>query len=78
MTAWVDVGAVLQIAGFGLLVGAGLPSLYALGIRLLGSRPASGAPAAAPGPARRAAAVVCFAVVAGAVVTGLLFLLLQS
>jgi len=60
-----------QVVLVGLLLGAGLPSLFALGIRALDTgRGSDGSPA----PLAVAGAVVCFAIVALAVLAGILLL----
>jgi len=79
MSGFIEWGALAQVMVAGLVVGAGIPALFALGLRLLS---APGAPdgaasdgaAVRPGLARRAGALVCFAVVVGAVVAGIAFL----
>lgn len=65
-----SLGSVLL---FGLLLGAGLPAVFALGIRFMAAGAGGGAEIdhAAPRPLSRAAGVVCFAIVAGAVVLGI-------
>ncbi|MEU5842505.1 hypothetical protein [Rhodococcus sp. NPDC047139] len=60
-----------QVVLVGLLLGAGLPSLFALGVRALDTgRGSDGAPT----PTAKSAAVLCFAVVACAVLAGILLL----
>ncbi|OBA36679.1 MULTISPECIES: hypothetical protein [unclassified Rhodococcus (in: high G+C Gram-positive bacteria)] len=60
-----------QVVLVGLLLGAGLPSLFALGVRALDTgRGSDGIPT----PVARAAAVLCFAVVACAILAGILLL----
>ncbi|PWH06629.1 hypothetical protein DEO23_06690 [Brachybacterium endophyticum] len=67
----------LRVLGVGLLLGAGLPLLYSVGIRLLdrgeGGTERDGT-VLAPHPVARVAAWLIFAVVALAVVYGLLFI----
>ncbi len=66
-TAWKVIVA-------GLLLGAGLPALFALGVRFsgAGATVAGGATTrASPNPASRAAGILCFAVVALAVALGI-------
>lgn len=75
--------AAWEVLYTGLVLGAGLPIVFALGVRLL-SGPAT-APAAEgevlavsahrPSPAARLAAALCFAVVAYGVVVGLLVII---
>jgi hypothetical protein len=76
MTAWINLAAVGKIVLFGLLVGAGLPALFAVGVRLN----AEGAGAAAHGgtvtqknPVLVALSWALFALVLVAVVVGVLF-----
>lgn len=72
MTSWINVSAVLKILVFGVLVGAGLPVLFAAGARLRAFGSASG-----PGVARRPVLIVVswalFAVVVVGVTVGVLF-----
>jgi hypothetical protein len=78
MIPWADLGSVL---GVGLLLGAGVVALYALGVRAL--TPAStadadgsdGETAATATAGAKAFAVVCFAICAAAVAYGLYTLL---
>jgi hypothetical protein len=76
MTAWINLAAVGKIVLFGLLVGAGLPALFAVGVRLN----AEGVGAAAPGgtvaqknPVLVALSWALFALVLAAVIVGVLF-----
>jgi hypothetical protein len=39
MNNWVNLSALWRIVGIGLLAGAGLPAIFALGVRALGSGP---------------------------------------
>ncbi|MBO0610784.1 hypothetical protein [Myceligenerans salitolerans] len=87
MNAFIEWSALAQVLVAGILVGAGIPALFALGLRLLAGATPHRAEAGAtrapgdiaqasgavprPGPARLASAVACLAVVVGAVVTGL-------
>ncbi|MGW0176903.1 hypothetical protein ACWDUM_24010 [Rhodococcus sp. NPDC003322] len=69
-----------QVILVGLVLGAGLPAMFAFGLRLLGSGPTtvdeSGAPATTTrSPLATAAAVACFAIVVIAIVTGILFIM---
>ncbi|WP_345439489.1 hypothetical protein [Microbacterium gilvum] len=59
------LGSVLQVLVVGLLLGAGLPALFALGMRLLAAAPEHG-----PAPAR-AGAWTCFALCIVAAVAGI-------
>ena len=76
-TSWVNLGALGRIVVVGLLAGAGLPALFAVGLRLLDHHPAGTAVAAddakvyggsLPG---LIAASVCFAVVLAAIGWGI-------
>jgi hypothetical protein len=65
--------ALAQVVVVGLIVGAGLPALFALGVRALagrGSRNAAGRRA----PFHVAVAVVCFAVVLAAIATAIVII----
>jgi hypothetical protein len=75
MSGFIEWGALAQVVVAGLLVGAGIPALFALGLRLL-SVPGGGADgvAARPALARRIGGLACFAVVVAAVVAGIVFL----
>lgn len=76
MSGFIEWGALGQVVVAGLLVGAGIPALFALGLRLL-SVPDGGAAdgaVARPGLARRIGGLTCFAVVVAAVVAGIVFL----
>jgi hypothetical protein len=69
--------AAWKILIFGLLLGAGLPALFALGVRMLaGAEAVVGADGATtnPGPSvlSKALAAVCFAVVLFGVVSGIM------
>jgi hypothetical protein len=68
-------GDLTEVLIAGIVLGAGLPVLFAMGIRL--SVPAKGAEGPAAhhvGPARRTGAYLCFAVIAAAVIIGLLWI----
>jgi len=68
MNDWIDLRALWQIVIVSLLAGAGLPAIFAIGIRALG-KPGKGHVATAEdeliggSPAAIALAVVCFAIV---------------
>ncbi|MFC9787277.1 hypothetical protein [Rhodococcus sp. NPDC127528] len=69
-----------QVVLVGLLLGAGLPALFAAGLRLLGSGTTSvtaetGAVTTTRNPLAVVGAVACFAVVVIAIVTGILFIM---
>ena len=76
MTSWIDLGAVLKILLFALLLGGALPALFALGVRFN----AQGAGVAADGsvsqrnPAMLALGWAIFAFVVIVVIIGVLFI----
>jgi hypothetical protein len=76
MSGFIEWGALAQVVVAGLLVGAGIPALFALGLRLLSVPDGGGADDAAARPAvvRRIGGLTCMAVVVAAVVTGIVFL----
>jgi hypothetical protein len=63
-----------QILVAGVLIGAGLPALFALGVRLLATSDADGG-SAVRRPVGLIGAVACFSLVVVAVVTGILFIM---
>ncbi|MFI2490514.1 hypothetical protein ACH47X_26620 [Promicromonospora kroppenstedtii] len=86
MSDFIEWGALGQVLVAGVLVGAGIPALFALGLRLLAGTTADATPVADPGeapapgaatatprptPLRLAGAIACLVVVVGAVATGL-------
>ncbi|MDN5758262.1 MAG: hypothetical protein L0H59_06975 [Tomitella sp.] len=76
MTLGHTLNSLWQVIAVGLLLGAGLPALFAFGLRMLYGGALgvdeNGEPAtAAPTTGRRAAAYTCFAVVVAAVVSGI-------
>ena len=78
MNSWIDLHALWKIVVLGLAAGAGLPALFAVGLKAL-SLPARGAAPEAPSsfrvvggnPPAIAAAGLCFAVVLAAVGYGI-------
>jgi len=75
--SWVDLHALWKIVVVGMICGAGLPALFAIGLRAL-SLPRSGQPAGPTddriiggNPVGLAAATVCFAVVLAAIGWGI-------
>ncbi|ROS73403.1 hypothetical protein [Cellulomonas sp. PhB143] len=88
MSEYIDLDALARVVVAAVVVGAGLPALFALGVRMLASRtvavPGAGAgaedaeagAAAAPRPApwRTVVAGACFAVIVGAIVLGIWFI----
>ncbi|MFE7633297.1 hypothetical protein ACFU7Z_04690 [Kitasatospora sp. NPDC057518] len=77
MNSWVNLDAVWKIVVVGLVTGAGLPALFALGLRLLNPSGPSD-PSAASGPADEAAAVRPTAGPVGSTLAGLLFALVLA
>jgi len=67
-SSWIDWAALGKILGVGLLAGAGLPALFAVGLRALttgghGRQTDSGEATIGFGPAGLMAAGLCFAIV---------------
>jgi hypothetical protein len=81
VNSWINFGAIGDILVVGLLAGAGLPALVAIGLRVLSAPPvrdASGsAVAVRPTPVRVAIAGLCFAVVLAAIGYGI-YLIVKS
>ncbi|MGY4643011.1 hypothetical protein [Cellulomonas sp. URHB0016] len=74
MGSYIDGETFGKVLVAGLLFGAGIPALFALGVRALA--PAEGAAPGAPRVAwRTGAAVLCFGVALGAVVFGVVRIL---
>jgi hypothetical protein len=80
LTAWIDLGALWKIIVIGLLAGAGLPALFAIGLKALSLRPAgatatTGATAggSSPGSGRAEDAPMFGGSVPGLVAAGLCF-----
>lgn len=78
MNSWVNLDALWRIVVVGLLAGAGLPALFAVGLRALNppartAEPAGAAAAGRPtaGPVGYAVAGLCFAVVLAAIGWGI-------
>lgn len=80
MNSWINLSALWKIVVIGLLAGAGLPALFALGLRVLSPRPqaaaagAAGDPdgqAATSGPLGILAASLCFAIILAAIGWGI-------
>jgi len=86
MNTWINLGALWRIAVVGVLLGAGLPVLFAVGLRALtvGGRGAGGGAGAAPAADAggsllgRVIAGVCFAVVLAAIAWGIYSIVNQS
>ncbi len=51
MSSWIDLGAVARVCAVALLAGAGLPAVFALGLRA--AAPAGAGAGALPGPRAR-------------------------
>ena len=66
--------ALWQVVVVGLVLGAGLPALFALGLRFLYARPA-GVTVDRPAPVARVAAIACFAVVSVATLFGIVVII---
>ncbi|KQX73953.1 hypothetical protein [Aeromicrobium sp. Root472D3] len=76
MNGWLDVGALLKVLVFGIVAGAGLPALFAVGVRsqAVGAGTIDGQHLAGDRrPLLTAAAYLCFALVAVAIAAGVLF-----
>jgi hypothetical protein len=75
MSSWINLSAIWRIVVVGLLAGAGLPALVAVGLRALSPRAASsatnGTATAGENPAGVTVAVLCFAVVLAAIGYGI-------
>lgn len=77
--AWINWSALWKIIVLGLLAGAGLPALFAVGLRCLAMRPAHVTAGAQPdddsiyagNPIGLAGAVACFAVILAAIGWGI-------
>lgn len=86
MSSWINFTALWKIVVVGLLAGAGLPALFALGLRSLampkpgtvGTGDASGDRVYAGNPAGLAVAALCFAVVLAAIGWGIEFIVSSS
>ncbi|MFI9159459.1 hypothetical protein ACIGXI_34060 [Kitasatospora aureofaciens] len=70
MNSWINLDALWKIIVVGVLVGAGLPALFAMGVRALNPPARTDRAAATPpaaGPIGYLVAAVCFAVVLAAI-----------
>lgn len=79
MSSWINLHAIWNIAWAGVLLGAGLPALFAVGLLALDydetdQAVASGTAAVTRNPARVAAAGLCFAVVVAALAWGVYYI----
>lgn len=71
MNEFIEWGALLNIVLFGVLIGAGLPAMYAIGVRALdASARATGGAATL----RKVGAYACFGIVAAAILFALGFI----
>jgi hypothetical protein len=81
MNSWINVKAIGEILIVGMLCGAGLPALVAIGLRVLSVSPIQDptgfAVAVRPSPLRIAVAALCFAVVLAAIGYGI-YLIVKS
>jgi hypothetical protein len=81
MNSWVDLHALWRIVVVGLIAGAGLPAVFAIGLRAL-AMPASGQPAIASdsdrvvggNPLGLALGGICFAIVLAGIGWGVYFI----
>lgn len=75
MNSWINLNALWKIVVVGLLAGAGLPALFAIGVRALNPPPRPGEAATAErptaGPLGYTVAGLCFAVVLAAIGWGI-------
>lgn len=77
MNNWVNLSALWRIVGIGLLAGAGLPAVFALGVRALASGSqgttdlAEDDPVIAGSPGAKTIAGLCFAIVLAAIGYGI-------
>jgi hypothetical protein len=84
MSSWIDLHALWQIVVLGLAAGAGLPALFAIGLRVLspqhrdaaGVEPGTGTITLAP--VNVAVATLCFAVVLAAIGYGIYLIVAGS
>jgi hypothetical protein len=82
MSSWIDFNALAKIIVVGLVAGAGLPAIFAIGLRVL-APPHRGVGTAEEGtvttaPANVAGASVCFAIVLAAVGYGIYLIVAGS
>jgi len=82
MSEWIDGTAIWEIVVFGLLAGAGLPAVFAIGVRALstpGTRHMKGSQDQLVGgsPAGMAVAALCFLIVLAAIGYGI-FIIVKS
>jgi hypothetical protein len=83
VTQWIDLRAVAEIVVVGLLAGAGLPAIFAIGLRALGT-PAKGHVSVSDdelvggNPAGIAAAALCFVIVLAAIGYGIYIVVISG
>jgi hypothetical protein len=83
MNSWINLQAIWEIIVVGLLAGAGLPAIFALGLRALG-RPGKGHVTASDeelvggNPAGIAIATVCIAIVLAAIGYGIYIIVISG
>ena len=65
------IGPIWKVLSVGVLLGAGLPAIFAIGMRLQSPAPSGAGIATQPGAGRRVAGIACFGVVIVAVLFGL-------
>jgi hypothetical protein len=89
MSSWIDFHALWQILVVGMLAGAGLPALFAIGLRVLapprrqaaaaaGAQPQGTGGAVTSSPLNIAGASACFAIVLAAVGYGIYLIVAGS
>jgi len=85
VNSWINLQALWQIVVFGLIAGAGLPALFAVGLRALslggprtGTDTAESDQVTGNSPIGIAVAAVCFLVVLAAVGWGIYFIVASS
>ena len=90
MNSWIDLHALWQILVVGLIAGAGLPALFAVGLRALSLGGGAGSHGTGPGtdrdadrlvggsPLGIAAAALCFAVVLTGIGWGIYYIVAGS
>ena len=72
-SSWINLDALWKIVGVGVLLGAGLPTLFAIGLRALspaGSGDSGGSGNSGVNAVGKAIAVVCFAIVLAGIAWG--------
>ena len=83
MNGWINLRAIWEIVVIGLLAGAGLPAIFALGLRALGTPgkqhvTVSDDELVGGNPAGIAAAAVCIAIVLAAIGYGIYIIVLSG